>query len=35
VVELFTDSLGPAGSGAETLTDLLRTNASRIAEALG
>jgi zinc/manganese transport system substrate-binding protein len=35
VVELFTDSLGPAGSGADTLTDLLRTNASRIAEALG
>jgi len=35
VVELFTDSLGPAGSGAETLADLLRTNASRIAEALG
>lgn len=35
VVELFTGSLGEAGSGAETLIDMLRTNASRIARALG
>lgn len=35
VVELFTESLGPAGSGAETLADLLETNAGRIAESLG
>jgi zinc/manganese transport system substrate-binding protein len=34
VVELFTGSLGPPGSGAETLIDLLRTSARRIAGAL-
>jgi zinc/manganese transport system substrate-binding protein len=35
VVELFTGSLGEHGSGAETLIDLLRLDATRIAEALG
>ncbi len=35
VVELFTGSLGEPGSGAETLIEMLRTNASRIAQALG
>jgi len=35
VVELFTGSLGEPGSGAETLIDLLRLDATRIAEALG
>ena len=35
VVELFTGSLGAPGSGAETLISMLRTNAQRIAEALG
>lgn len=35
VVELFTGSLGEPGSGAETLVDMLRTNAGRIAQALG
>lgn len=35
VVELFTGSLGEPGSGAETLIDMLRTNASKIAQALG
>lgn len=34
VVELFTGSLGEAGSGAETLIDMLRLNATRIAQAL-
>jgi zinc/manganese transport system substrate-binding protein len=34
VVELFTGSLGEPGSGAETLIDLLRLDATRIAEAL-
>ncbi len=34
VVELFTGSLGEPGSGAETLTDLLVTNARLIADAL-
>lgn len=34
VVELYTDSLGPEGSGAETLIDMLRLNAERIAAAL-
>ena len=34
VVELYTDSLGPPGSGAETVTDMLRLNAERIAAAL-
>jgi zinc/manganese transport system substrate-binding protein len=35
VVELFTGSLGEPGSGAETLIDMLRISASRIAQALG
>lgn len=35
VVELFTGSMGEPGSGAETLIDMLRTNADRIAQALG
>jgi zinc/manganese transport system substrate-binding protein len=35
VVELFTGSLGEAGSGAESLIAMLRTNAGRIAGALG
>ncbi|MDH4116549.1 MAG: metal ABC transporter substrate-binding protein [Acidimicrobiia bacterium] len=34
VVELFSDSLGEPGSGADTLISLLITNASRIADAL-
>lgn len=34
VVELFTGSLGEPGSGVETLVDMLRTDAERIAEAL-
>ena len=35
VVELFTESLGGPGSGAETLHEMLLTNAGRITEALG
>jgi zinc/manganese transport system substrate-binding protein len=35
VVELFTGSLGAPGSDAETLIDMLLTNAQRIADALG
>ena len=35
VVELFTESLGGPGSGAETLAEMLLTNAGRISEALG
>lgn len=35
VVALYTDALGEEGSGADTLVGLLRTNAERIAEALG
>lgn len=35
VVELFADSLGPADSEAATYPDMLRTNARRVAEALG
>ena len=35
IVELFTGSLGEAGSGADTLPSMLVTNAKRIAEALG
>jgi len=35
VVELFTESLGRPGSGAETLQEMLVTNAGRISEALG
>ena len=34
VVELYTESLGGPGSGAETLIDMLTTNAQRIAAAL-
>jgi zinc/manganese transport system substrate-binding protein len=34
VVELYTGSLGPEGSGAETLIEMLRTNARLIADAL-
>lgn len=34
VVELYTDSLGPPGSGAETLIDMLRLDAERIAGGL-
>ena len=34
VVELHTESLGPAGSGAETYLDLVRANATAIAAAL-
>jgi zinc/manganese transport system substrate-binding protein len=35
VVELFTESLGGPGSSAETLQEMLVTNAGRISEALG
>lgn len=35
VVRLYTDALGPAGSGAETYLGMLVTTASTIAEALG
>ena len=35
VVELFTESLGGPGSGAETLREMLMTNAGRISDALG
>ena len=35
VVELFTESLGSPGSGAETIADMLLTNAERITTALG
>lgn len=35
VVELFTESLGGPGSGAETLSEMLLTNAGRISEAPG
>ena len=34
VVELFSESLGEEGSGAETYLQLIRTNADRIVEAL-
>lgn len=34
VVELYTDSLGPEGSGAETYVGLIETDARRIADAL-
>jgi zinc/manganese transport system substrate-binding protein len=34
VVQLFTDSLGPEGSGADTYSGLVRTNAEAIAGAL-
>ncbi len=33
VVELFTESLGPSGSGAETISEMLITNAERMAAA--
>ncbi len=35
VVELYTESLGEPGSGAETYTGMVTTNAERIAAALG
>lgn len=35
VVELYSESLGPPGSEGATYLDVLRTNAARIAEALG
>jgi zinc/manganese transport system substrate-binding protein len=35
VVELYTESLGSAGSGVETLAEMLLTNAERIAAGLG
>jgi zinc/manganese transport system substrate-binding protein len=35
VVELYTESLGGEGSGAETYVDMIRTDAERIAGALG
>ena len=35
VVTLYTDSLGEEGSGAETYPDLMRFNATAIADALG
>ena len=35
VVTLYTGSLGPAGSGAETYVGFLRTNAELIVDALG
>lgn len=35
VVELFTESLGEEGSGADTYLGMIRTNAERIAAALG
>ncbi|MGH3442945.1 MAG: metal ABC transporter substrate-binding protein [Nitriliruptorales bacterium] len=35
VVTLFTDALGPPGSGADTYLGLMRTNARRVVDALG
>ena len=35
VVELFTESLGRPGSGADTYVGMMRTDARRVAEALG
>ena len=35
VVQLHSDSLGPAGSGAATYLEYMRTNVSRVVEALG
>ena len=35
VVELFSESLGDPGSGAETYTDMMATNATLVAAALG
>ncbi|MGI9028675.1 MAG: metal ABC transporter solute-binding protein, Zn/Mn family [Ilumatobacteraceae bacterium] len=34
VIELFTESLGEAGSGAETYVDMMRTNAQLVADGL-
>lgn len=34
VSDLYGDSLGPSGSGAETFIDMMRTNTTRIVEAL-
>jgi zinc/manganese transport system substrate-binding protein len=35
VVELYVDSLGAEGSGADTYAGMVTTNAQRIADALG
>lgn len=35
IVELYTESLGSPGSGAATYAEMMRTNATRIAQALG
>jgi zinc/manganese transport system substrate-binding protein len=35
VIELFTESLGPSGSEAETLSEMLLVNTQRIVAALG
>jgi len=35
IVELFTESLGPEGSGADTYAGMMRANARRIARGLG
>jgi zinc/manganese transport system substrate-binding protein len=35
IVELFAESLGPEGSGAETYIGMMRTNAQRLADTLG
>jgi zinc/manganese transport system substrate-binding protein len=35
VVELYTESLGEPGSGADTYVGMLRTDAQRISQALG
>ncbi len=34
MVEIFTDSLGEPGSGAETYVEMILTNARLVAEAL-
>lgn len=35
IILLYTGSLGPPGSGADTLIGMLETNAARIADGLG
>jgi zinc/manganese transport system substrate-binding protein len=35
VVALYSESLGEAGSGADTYAGMMRTDATRIADALG
>jgi zinc/manganese transport system substrate-binding protein len=35
VIQLFTESLGPSGSEAETLSEMLLVNTQRIVAALG